>query len=143
MEIVEEIKQKLGSRVLNLFEKNQQRYYLDIRPEDLIDSCRIVFHDLACRFSIATGIDTPKGMEILYHFSHDKTGKFFSLKVLIPDRKNPEIDSITSVVKGAEWIEREMWELLGIKFRNHPNLSRLLLAPEWPEGVYPLRQKGQ
>ena len=56
------------------------------------------------------------------------------------DRDNPEIDSLAQVFHGANWIEREMHELLGIKFRGHPNLKRLLLSDQWPEGVYPLRQ---
>ena len=41
----------------------------------------------------------------------------------------------------AEWIEREIWEMLGINFKGHPNLKRLLLAEDWPEDKYPLRNK--
>ncbi|MDI6641206.1 MAG: NADH-quinone oxidoreductase subunit C [Elusimicrobiota bacterium] len=48
---------------------------------------------------------------------------------------------MTPIIKGAEWIEREIWEMLGINFKNHPNLKRLLLATDFPEGIYPLRQK--
>jgi NADH-quinone oxidoreductase subunit C len=59
---------------------------------------------------------------------------------MIEDRAQPEIDSITPIFPGAEWIEREMWEMLGINFSGHPNLKRLLLADDWPEGKYPLRQ---
>ena len=139
--ITETVKQRLGSRVKVFFEKNPQRYYMEISPGDIVESARIMFSDLGCRFAIATGIDTRKGIEILYHFSHDKSGKMFTLKVLIPDRKNPEIDSINSVVKGSEWIEREIWELLGVNFRNHPNLKHLVLADDWPKGKYPLRQE--
>ena len=40
----------------------------------------------------------------------------------------------------AEWIEREMWELLGIDFKNHPDMRHLLLDDDWPEGNYPLRR---
>jgi Ni,Fe-hydrogenase III component G len=43
------------------------------------------------------------------------------------------------VFNGVNWIEREMNELLGIEFEGHPDMRRLLLAKEWPEGVYPLR----
>ncbi len=68
-----------------------------------------------------------------YHFSHDETGRIFSLRTFV-DKKNPEIESISSIIKGAEWIEREIYELLGVNFRNHPNLKRLLLDEDWPEG---------
>jgi NADH:ubiquinone oxidoreductase subunit C len=140
MDIIDEVKQKLSTRIKYFFQKNQQRIYIDILPEDLVESAKILFKDLGFRFAIASGIDTRDGIEILYHFSHDKTGKMVSLRILIPDKKNPVVDSLTSVIKGTEWIEREIWELLGVNFRNHPNLKHLLLVDDWPEGNYPLRQ---
>ena len=57
---------------------------------------------------------------------------------LSPDA--PEIESIAGVCTAAEWVEREMWELLGIRFRNHPDLRHLLLADDWPAGRHPLRR---
>ena len=56
------------------------------------------------------------------------------------DREAPEIESIAKICPAAEWIEREIWELLGIQFRNHPDLRHLLLDEDWPEGKYPLRR---
>lgn len=141
MEILEQVKEKLGERIINIFEKNKRRYYIDIDPKDIVECADIMFKGIGCRFSIATGTDISKGIEILYHFSHDKTGKIFSLRVLLTDKKKPEIDSIAKITRGAEWIEREMWEMLGVNFKNHPDLRRLLLASDWPEGVYPLRKK--
>ena len=78
-------------------------------------------------------------MEILYHFSEDSTGKIYSLRVKVP-KDDLKIDSLTSLIKGAEFIEREIFEMLGIEFTGHPNLTRLLLAEDWPEGIYPLRR---
>ncbi|MDI6606200.1 MAG: NADH-quinone oxidoreductase subunit C, partial [Candidatus Omnitrophota bacterium] len=80
------------------------------------------------------------GLEILYHFSMDKSGVIYSARVLIEDKKSPKIDSIAPLFPGAEWIEREIWELLGINFIGHPNLTHLLLIDDWPEGKYPLRK---
>ena len=94
---------------------------------------------MGIRFAIASGTDTPGGFEILYHFSFDKTGLIVSVRVLIEDKNNPEIDSLAVISPAFEWIEREMWEMLGIKFTGHPNLKRLLLSEDWPEGKYPLR----
>lgn len=141
MGVSKSVEEKLGNKILKLFKKDDRRYYIDINPKDIVESARIVFCELGCRFAIATGIDTSQGFEILYHFSYDKTGEMFTLRVLIPDKTNPEIESITPIIRGAEWIEREICEMLGINFKNHPNLKRLLLAPDFPEGVYPLRQK--
>jgi NADH:ubiquinone oxidoreductase subunit C len=137
---IEELKQRLGEKIIGVYEKNKQRYYIDIHPKDIVECTRIMFREFGARLATATGIDTPKGFEILYHFSYDKNGKIFTLRVLIEDKKNPEIDSITSVTKAAEWIEREIYEMLGIKFRNHPNLKRLLLSDDFPKDIYPLRQ---
>jgi NADH:ubiquinone oxidoreductase subunit C len=138
--MIESIKQKLGNKIIKIVEHNKQRVYIDIDPKDVVESARLLFTELGIRFVICTGTDTPAGLEILYHYSDDKTGVMYSIRVLIKDKTNPEIDSVTPTIKGAEWIEREMWELLGIKFRNHPNLKRLLLAPDWPEGSFPMRQ---
>ncbi len=55
-------------------------------------------------------------------------------------KPNPEIDSVAQLFPGANFIEREMYDLLGIRFRNHPDPRRLILADDWPEGVYPLRR---
>jgi len=141
MSIVDEIKEKLADKIINWYEHSPKRIYISIKPQDLKEVASILFKELKIRFAIASGQDTPAGLEILYHFSFDKTGEIISLRVLIEDKKKPEIDSLAPLFPAAEWIEREMWELLGINFRGHPNLKRLLLSEEWPEGKYPLRHE--
>lgn len=139
-DIVEKIKEKFSDKILNFEEKSIRRIYINFKPEDIPAAVKFVFKDLGCRFSTATGIDTPSGIEILYHFSEDATGKIITLSTVIADKKNPQIQSITPVIRGAEWIEREIWELLGVNFIGHPNLKHLLLIDDWPEGKYPLRK---
>lgn len=138
--IKETIKERLGKKVLAWEEKSSRRVYFSVKKEDIFETTKILFKDLGLRFAIASGMEVPDGFEILYHFSFDQTGEMFSVRALIEDKKNPSIDAITPLFPGAEWIEREMWELLGINFKGHPNLKRLLLADDWPEGEYPLRQ---
>ena len=137
---IDKIKERLGGKILKFEEKSARRIYLDFRPEDIPEAVKLIFKDLGCRFATATGIDTPTGLEILYHFSEDACGKMISLRALIVDKKNPQMQSITPIITGAEWIEREMWELLGINFLGHPNLKHLLLIDDWPQGKYPLRK---
>ena len=139
--IIETIKERLADKIIDWYQHSPRRVYISIKPQDLKETVNLLFRDLNLRFTTASGQDTPKGLQILYHFSFDKTGEMFSLRVLIEDKNHPEIDSIASLIKGAEWIEREMWEMLGINFKGHPNLKRLLLAEEWPEGKYPLRHE--
>ncbi|MCU0652459.1 MAG: NADH-quinone oxidoreductase subunit C [Candidatus Omnitrophica bacterium] len=143
MQIKEEVREKLKDKILNWEEKSSKRIYFTIDKEDIIEVVKFLFKDLGLRFSIASGLDTPDALEILYHFSCDKNGEIYSVRVLLLDKKNPQINSITPLFVGVEWCEREIWELLGIKFIGHPNLKRLLLADDWPEGNYPLRHKNE
>ncbi|MEW6101273.1 MAG: NADH-quinone oxidoreductase subunit C [Candidatus Omnitrophota bacterium] len=140
-DITSRIKEEFKSKVIKIDEKAPRRIYIDFNPQDIPDVAKFIFKDLGCRFAIASGMDTPQGIEIIYHFSHDHTGKLINVRTLIADKKKPEIMSIAPLIIGAEWIEREMWEMLGINFIGHPNLKRLLLADEWPQGKYPLRKE--
>lgn len=63
------------------------------------------------------------------------------------DGKSPVLDSVVSLWPGADWLERETFDLVGIRFANHPNLRRVLLPEDW-EGHplrkdYPLKGKGE
>ena len=139
-ELAKKIKETLGDKALNWHHKSPDRIYLDIDPKNIIEIAGYFHNDLHARFNIASGLDTPKGFEILYHFTFDKLNIVFSIRVLLKDKNNPQIDSITKVMPAAEWIEREMWELLGINFIGHPDMKKLLLPDDWPEGKYPLRR---
>jgi len=139
MDTKERIKERLKANIISWDEPFPRRIYFSVQPKDIFDTARFLFKELGLRFAIASGMETPQGFEILYHFSDDKTGIMYSVRVLIEDKQSPQIDAITPLFPGAEWIEREMWEMLGINFVGHPNLKRLLLSEDWPEGNYPLR----
>jgi NADH:ubiquinone oxidoreductase subunit C len=98
-----------------------------------------VFKTLKARYNTTTGIDARDHMEMLYHFTFDREDLIVSFRLKLP-KPNPEVDSLALLFEGANWNERETFELLGIKFRGHPDLRRLLLPEDWPDGIYPLRQ---
>jgi Ni,Fe-hydrogenase III component G len=135
------IKERFPDKIIKIEEKSDRRIYIHLDPVDIPLVAEFLFKELGLRFATATGIDTPAGIEILYHFSLDKAGNIITLCALIQDKNKPKVKSIASIITGAEWIEREIWELLGVDFIGHPNLKRLLLADEWPEGKYPLRKE--
>lgn len=139
--VKDKIKDRLGNKIIEWKEPSQRRAYFAIKKEDLFDTVKFLFGELSLRFATASGMQTPNGFEILYHFSDDKQGDVYSVRVMLTDKHDPEIESITPIFPGAEWIEREIWELLGINFKNHPNLKKLLLADDWPDGNYPLRKE--
>ena len=142
MQILEKIKGKFKEEIENVYIHNERRVYLDLKNKNDIEKiAKFLFYDLGMRFNIASGVDVRCGFEILYHFSDDTSGQIISVRAKINDKDKPEIVSITPVFKAAEWIEREIHELLGINFIGHPNLKRLLLSEDWPACQYPLRQK--
>ena len=139
MEALGRIKEKFGSRLLKVEKKNGRRVYIDIAPADLTDAATFLYGDLDLRYMDITGLDRRDGIELLYHFAEDSSGYVFTLRVFLNDPKNPVIKSLTSLIIGITWIEREIHELLGVNFEGHPNMKHLLLGEDWPEGNYPLR----
>jgi Ni,Fe-hydrogenase III component G len=133
----------IEDRLIRTERTADSRVYLLCERENVFEICRFLFEDLALRFVISTGIDAEDCFEVLHHFANDESGCFVTVRAFVRDREDPEIESITPLIPGAEWIEREMHDILGIKFRNHPNLRRLILSDDWPEGVYPLRKEVQ
>jgi len=131
-----EIKDKL----INIEQTMDSRIFLLCEAENSFAVSKFLFEDISLRFVSATGIDSEDCFEILYHFSNDETGCVVTVKAFIRDRENPSIESITPLIPAAEWIEREIYDILGIEIKNHPNMRRLILADDWPEGVYPLRK---
>jgi Ni,Fe-hydrogenase III component G len=137
--IITRISADLGDRLLKLEHKSDRRLFIDIKPEVVRDACDLMFVNLGARFQIATGVDTREGIEVMYHWALDSENCIVTIRTLV-DHEKPELDSIATLCVAAEWIEREMWELLGIHFRGHPDLRHLLLDDDWPEGNYPLRR---
>ena len=134
---------QIQDRIAGIERKAENRVFLPCEATNVYEVCRFLFEDLGLRFVISTGLDAEDCFEVLHHFSDDESGGIITVKAFVRDREAPELDSITPLIPGAEWIEREMHDLLGIKFRNHPNLRRLILSDDWPEGVYPLRKEVQ
>lgn len=117
------------------------RLYFEVADENLLEVVRYLFQTMGCRLSTATGMEMFRGLEILYHFSHDPTGVYFCPRLVIADLKDPKAPSIAPVIKGAEWIEREMSELLGITFVGHPQPERLLTRDHPKVPHLPLRRR--
>lgn len=138
--VLETIKKDLIDKLTKIDEVSSKRIYLYTPPENVPDVCKTIFEEYDGRFATASGVDTFDGIEILYHFSIDSEGRMFTVKTKIPTRSSPEIESIAPFLPAAEWIEREISDLLGVKFIDHPDPRKLILADDWPEAVYPLRK---
>ncbi len=138
-EVIGEIRRALGDRLLDAENPRARRIFIRIRSEDLRETVSFLSRELDVKhLSTITGIDLGKEIELIYHFSY-KGSIEISVKLTI-DRDSPEVESITDLIPGAVLYEREVHDILGVKFTGHPDLSRLILPEEWPDGVHPLRK---
>ncbi|KXY54196.1 NADH dehydrogenase, partial [Bacillus cereus] len=140
---VEAIREKLGEGALvdsyiNKLSKDVPTLVVD--PEkyyEVMESLR--FHEgLAFDYmSELHATDFVTHMEVYVHlFSYGKK-QSVAVKVKL-DRETPQVESVTALWKGADWPEREAYDLLGIIFKGHPNLTRILMPEDWVG--YPLRK---
>jgi Ni,Fe-hydrogenase III component G len=139
-ETINRILGALGGHVLACDEKSGRRIYLDVAPETVFEAASVMFEEIGARLQIATGVDTPGGIEVMYHWALDEENCVVTVRTTV-GRDDPVLESIAGMCPAAEWIEREIWELLGVEFEGHPDMRHLLLDDGWPEGNYPLRKQ--
>jgi len=84
-----------------------------------------------------TGVDYGQDLGVVYHLASTKHMHIIVLKTRTSDREYPQFDSVSDIWKTADFHEREAFDLLGIRFNNHPDLRRLFLDSSWG---YPLRK---
>ncbi|ANP83956.1 NADH dehydrogenase [Bacillus sp. B25(2016b)] len=140
---VEAIREKLGEGALvdsyiNKLSKDVPTLVVD--PEKYYEVMELLrFHEgLAFDYmSELHATDFVTHMEVYVHlFSYGKK-QSVAVKVKL-DREAPQVESVTALWKGADWPEREAYDLLGIVFKGHPNLTRILMPDDWVG--YPLRK---
>ncbi len=85
-----------------------------------------------------SGVDWVTHLMVIYHLTSTVFNHIVVLKVKLPDRVNPEVETVSDIWKTAEFHESEVYDLFGIKFKNHPDLRRIFLDDDWTG--YPLRK---
>lgn len=104
----------------------------------LADVCQKLHFDLGFNYlADITAIDCQDRIEVVYQLTNLSSNEKIALRVDL-DHETPVIDSVVSIWKGADFQEREVYDLMGVVFSGHPNLTRILLPSDW-EG-YPLRK---
>ena len=84
-----------------------------------------------------SGVDYPEFMSIVYHMESTIHKHSLVLKVNTSNRQEPAVDTVCDIWPTAEFHEREVFDLLGVRFNNHPDLRRLFLDDTWG---FPLRK---
>jgi NADH-quinone oxidoreductase subunit C len=114
---------------------------LEIAPAKIASVCGFLKYDQAfVRLSTVTAVDrfpAEPRFEVVYHLHSIEHNERIRLKCRLA-AENPVIESVTSVWRGADWYEREVFDLFGISFSNHPDLRRIMMPDDW-EG-HPLRK---
>lgn len=113
-----------------------------VKKEDLYDFMKFLKTDENLKFNMivdVTAVDYPEvepRFEIVYHvYSIDNN---IRLRIKSKVEENDSLESVTSLWKGAEWLEREVFDMFGITFNNHPDLRRILMNEDFK--YYPLRK---
>jgi NADH:ubiquinone oxidoreductase subunit C len=135
----EKIRLQFGRSIHQIEVKSDTRATITADKDKIIEIADYLYRILKWRFIIASALETKQGFEIYYHFSNDRSGMILNIHVIL-DKVKPEVESLTCLFEAANWIEREMHELLGIHFLHHPNLQKLISEGNWAEGVYPYRK---
>jgi NADH-quinone oxidoreductase subunit C len=138
--IIEKLKENFNSDILEIITRNQKRIIVTINPGSLLGIADFLYKTAGLRFIIASALHTKRGFEIHYHFSKDEIGLILNIHVILRS-DNPRVESLSNMFSASNWIEREMHELFGIDFINHPNQEKLLSEGNWAEGVYPFRKE--
>lgn len=134
--------EELGSRILSLDRAKDGKITLKVPAEELLSVVALLKEKKTYAFDVlhcVVAVDYPKeeSMEVIYHLFSMTQRCFVVLKVRIP-RDKPELPSLCSLYPGANWLEREQYDLLGVRFTGHPDLRRILLPDYWPG--FPLRK---
>ena len=104
---------------------------LEIDRTHLVAVCRFLRDQLGFDLlSCISGVDMLDHLETVYHMRSTTRGQLLQLKVRL-DFEKPEVDSIASVWPTANWLERETYDLFGIRFAGHPDLRRMLLDDDF------------
>jgi NADH-quinone oxidoreductase subunit C len=158
-DIVSLLEQKFGERI-----KSKKLDAIDpffvIEPSDLLEVCHYMHDEPRLCFELLnsiSGVDylepdakkAPKAgfephLEVVYHLSSFGHRHRIVIKLILPRWKDgkagvlPEVPSVTALWRTADWHEREVYDLCGVRFVGHPGLTRILLSEDW-EG-HPLRK---
>lgn len=125
--------------------RDQQTFFL--KPESLVEICQALADDPEMDVRYLADITSTDWLgqeqaaggrfEVIYIFCSLSHNHRFFFKIMLPG-DDPQIDSLTPLYNGANWMEREIWDMMGITFKGHPDLTKILTADEL-EG-HPLRK---
>ncbi len=112
-----------------------------IRPADVVEVLRTLHDDPELEFIVLadlSGVDTGTHMQVVYHLWSAKTPDWLRIVADGMPREDPRVPSLTGLWPGAEWMERETYDMFGIIFEGNRDLRRIYMPPDYTS--FPLRK---
>ena len=139
-------KEELKIKLAELFpsatlDESSEWLTINITPADFLSAVEIVRNKVELNFDYLfcqTCVDWKTHLTVVYHFESTTWRHQLVMKVQL-DRNKPEIETVSHIWRTAEFNEREVYEMFGVNFLNHPDL-RLLILPDGWEGRNPMRK---
>jgi membrane-bound hydrogenase subunit beta len=131
------LEQRLTKARLASGGKDKRRVSVELDAGDIKEAVLALPKGGRSRFVTIVAIDTGLDIELLYNFSLD--GILVTLRTGV-QKETSVIDSISPMVPGAAFVEKEISELFGVEFSGHPRRANLVLPDDWPTGKRPMRK---
>ncbi|HEX6250654.1 MAG TPA: NADH-quinone oxidoreductase subunit C [Gemmatimonadaceae bacterium] len=115
-----------------------------VQPERVLEIVRWLHDDPSQRYEYLADVtaveyrDDGRPLEVVWHLRSLAYRRFLRLKAMLP-KNRLSVPSVWPVYRGADWLERECFDMFGIQFEGHPDLRRILMWEQYREG-YPLRK---
>jgi Ni,Fe-hydrogenase III component G len=138
-EVQKRIAEKFGDTV-KVAERSPKRVFVYAENDIWVDLAGFVFNELDGRFDTGAAVDDRDGVEVMFFMPFDRDDFYLTIKTFAKKPK-PALDSISNVIPGAKWIEREIFEMYEVNFRNHPDLRPVLRADTRPADFYPAKRE--
>ena len=141
LQVIAELQKKFPKSMTNLKQLNKGVIYGEISNRDsLLKICKYLKYKLNFRYPLdIAALDWPEHFELVYHIVSYENNNLIQLHLNLP-KDDPEVMSMVRVWKGASCHEREAFDMMGIIFKTHPDLRRILLPEESPDDYFPLRK---
>jgi NADH-quinone oxidoreductase subunit C len=132
---------RFGPRLTGPVRQRHDETEIRIAPRDVPDVFRTLHDDADLRFTFLAdlcGVDTGVHMQVVYHLWSDITPDWLRVIADGLSRDDPRVPSVTFLWKGAEWQEREAYDMFGITFEGNRDLRRIYMPPDYTS--FPLRK---
>jgi formate hydrogenlyase subunit 5 len=140
-EIATLLSNRLGEKILQTRTLQPDKICISVDAKAHKDALNALLEtDENAGLSALTGVDLGKTIELMYHIRI--RGTIVTISTEVP-KEDAKIKSITDLIPGSNFHEREVADLFGVTFEGHPNPKRLILAEDWPKNLFPLRKDAE